>query len=259
MSSSREEKIRPSSPGPRLVAAPNTTPATTGRHVRVALVERFAMVVDTFEVALRRTCEPIPVLVHAGMLPAEIGSEIRAVRPAIAMLGLDGVCADRDLPLEELGAAGIVTIVLTEGRQEARLGRLLDRGAEAVLGTDLTLRQVVAVISRSIAGEPVMEPTEVARLRSAPREITDSEPESATALSLLTAREAEILRALMAGQCPPQIARRGCVSEATVRTQIRSILKKLDVCSQLAAVAIAYRAGWAPEGPSDPSWRRDAS
>jgi DNA-binding CsgD family transcriptional regulator len=38
------------------------------------------------------------------------------------------------------------------------------------------------------------------------------------------------------------------VSLATVRTQIRGILNKLGVTSQLAAVALARRAGW-PEPP----------
>ena len=34
------------------------------------------------------------------------------------------------------------------------------------------------------------------------------------------------------------------VSEATLRTQVKSILAKLGVSSQLAAVAIAHQAEW---------------
>ncbi len=36
------------------------------------------------------------------------------------------------------------------------------------------------------------------------------------------------------------------VSEATVRSQIRSVLTKLGVNSQLEAVALAWRMGWVP-------------
>ena len=36
------------------------------------------------------------------------------------------------------------------------------------------------------------------------------------------------------------------VSEATVRTQVKSILAKLDVTSQLAAVGAAHQASWSP-------------
>ena len=42
------------------------------------------------------------------------------------------------------------------------------------------------------------------------------------------------------------IARACFVSEATVRTQVRSILTKLEVSSQIAAVGLAYTADWRP-------------
>jgi two-component system nitrate/nitrite response regulator NarL len=40
------------------------------------------------------------------------------------------------------------------------------------------------------------------------------------------------------------------VSEATLRTQVKSILAKLEVTSQLAAVAVAHQAQWQPPGQS---------
>ena len=44
-----------------------------------------------------------------------------------------------------------------------------------------------------------------------------------------------------------EIAEQRVVSLATVRSQIRAILRKLEVTSQLAAVAMAHRAGWTGE------------
>ena len=42
------------------------------------------------------------------------------------------------------------------------------------------------------------------------------------------------------------IAKDHNVSLATIRTQIRGVLQKLGVKSQLAAVAVAIRADWQP-------------
>jgi hypothetical protein len=48
----------------------------------------------------------------------------------------------------------------------------------------------------------------------------------------------------MDGHAPEAIARRSSVSVLTVRSQIKAILQKLGVNSQLAAVSVAQRAGW---------------
>ena len=57
-------------------------------------------------------------------------------------------------------------------------------------------------------------------------------------LSRLSAREREVLELLAEGMRAAAIAEHFVVSMPTVRTQIRSILAKLDVSSQLEAVAL---------------------
>ena len=57
----------------------------------------------------------------------------------------------------------------------------------------------------------------------------------------LTHREREVLGALVDGHVVHDIAASDVVSEATVRTQVKSILAKLEVSSQLAAVGLARR------------------
>ena len=73
-------------------------------------------------------------------------------------------------------------------------------------------------------------------------------------LDLLSTREREVLADLMAGRSVREIAERKVVSEATVRTQVKAVLAKLEVGSQLAAVGLAHRVDWRP--PSEPSGRR---
>ena len=64
----------------------------------------------------------------------------------------------------------------------------------------------------------------------------------------LSEREGHVLAQLVAGRQVRQIAEAGSVSEATVRTQVKSVLSKLGVGSQLAAVSMAHRAGWRAPG-----------
>jgi two-component system, NarL family, nitrate/nitrite response regulator NarL len=81
----------------------------------------------------------------------------------------------------------------------------------------------------------------------------------------LTEREQVVLSELMEGNCAEDIAKAAIVSISTVRSQIKAILNKLGVNSQLAAVAMARRAGWSlelrPASPPKPSngRRRQAS
>jgi two-component system, NarL family, nitrate/nitrite response regulator NarL len=62
--------------------------------------------------------------------------------------------------------------------------------------------------------------------------------------AILTEREQVVLAELMEGHCAEEIANSAFVSISTVRSQIKAILQKLGVNSQLAAVALARRVGW---------------
>jgi DNA-binding NarL/FixJ family response regulator len=65
-------------------------------------------------------------------------------------------------------------------------------------------------------------------------------------LESLTPRERSVLAHLMLGRPVREIAQVSFVSEATVRTQVKSILAKLEVTSQLAAVGAAHLVEWRP-------------
>lgn len=71
-----------------------------------------------------------------------------------------------------------------------------------------------------------------------------------TGLETLTVREGQVLEALSVGRRPSEIAADRFVSITTVRNQVQSILTKLNVHSQLEAVALAHRVGW-PAGAFD--------
>jgi DNA-binding NarL/FixJ family response regulator len=63
----------------------------------------------------------------------------------------------------------------------------------------------------------------------------------AARLRLLTRREKAVLDALASGLTPAAMAAQSHNSTATIRNQIHSILTKLEVNSQVEAIAIAHR------------------
>jgi DNA-binding CsgD family transcriptional regulator len=65
-----------------------------------------------------------------------------------------------------------------------------------------------------------------------------------TKLKWLTKRERMVLRYLMEGLSAEDISKLEYLSLATVRTYIRNILIKLNVNTQLQAVAYAYQQCW---------------
>jgi PAS domain S-box-containing protein len=63
-------------------------------------------------------------------------------------------------------------------------------------------------------------------------------------VSPLTAREREIVVLLSNGFAALNIAAKLNLSHATVRNHIQNILRKLEVHSQVEAIAVAFRRGW---------------
>lgn len=72
----------------------------------------------------------------------------------------------------------------------------------------------------------------------------------------LSPREQIVLMKLMQGATARQICEQDCVSIATVRSQIHSVISKLGVSTQLAAVVLAFQSGWPPK---DNGWTEERS
>jgi DNA-binding NarL/FixJ family response regulator len=150
-------------------------------------------------------------------------------------------------PLSE----GRAVVVLTAERDQARWGECLLAGAVGVLPKSSPLEDVVTAVSLAARGEAVLTDAQrISWLRAA--EHQRAQTESALApFRRLTPREEEVLAALVDGEPAVAIAERATVSEATVRSHIRSVLSKLGVGSQLQAVAKARRAGWSGAKPAN--------
>ena len=99
---------------------------------------------------------------------------------------------------------------------------------------DVLLRTIVT----AARGEAVMTEIEHREWVDRHRQYLARERELSRRLARLSRREREVLELLTEGLRAAGIAERLVVSMPTVRTQIRSILTKLEVSSQLEAVAL---------------------
>ena len=219
--------------------------ATRADH-RVLIIDDHALFAEALELALslegydaRRLDLP-----EGGSMGTLRSLALKA-RPRTVFLDLDlGRFGDGTNLVAPLARAHINVVVLTASEDLGRWGGCMRVGARKVLPKSGALQQALATVRRLHQGLPVTSREELEMLLDAwSRERLVSD-DLRRRLDLLTPREREVLAALTEGRTVREIAERSVVSEATVRTQVKSILNKLDVSSQLAAVGMAHQVGW---------------
>ncbi len=145
-----------------------------------------------------------------------------------------------------LVGAGHRVAVISGASDNPALGDCVDAGAEAVMCESSNLNELATLMHELSQEGPVQSPVDLDGLRTRAPAFGGGPAPLRRRLAGLTNRESEILAALMAGRRAAAIARNDFVSLHTIRTQIRSMLRKLEVHSQVEAVALAHRAGWVP-------------
>ena len=216
--------------------------------IRTVIVEEKLLFAEALDIALSR--EGLDVTrVTPGLYrsTSTLLTAILRLRPTIALVDvdLDDTGLGRRL-VTPLCRSGVAVVAMTATADDARWGQCLRHGARAVLPMTCTMRDVVTTVRLVSAGRPAIERPERERL------VADYHREKAAiqvlrrSLDQLTNRERVVLGHLRDGLTVSEIAAYSCVSESTVRTQVKSILAKLGVTSQVAAVGAAHRAGWNP-------------
>ncbi len=156
-----------------------------------------------------------------------------------------------------LCATGATVVVLTAERRRPILAACLEAGAAGWINKDTDLDRFQATLSDAIAGRSIVGRTERADLLEQLRTERANALRDAARFNELTPREALVLSALADGLTADEIAQQHVVALSTVRSQIRSVLRKLGVRSQLAAVAIADAHRWLlPDHRDDTKDRR---
>jgi len=150
--------------------------------------------------------------------------------------------------------------VIDEADDVDRLNAWTAAGTSALIDSGEQLQQLLRTINRLLRSSCLQQ---TAQQSSASLALTHAagRPQD-TRLPLfadLTERERVVLAELMEGHCAEEIARAAFVSISTIRSQIKSILQKLGVSSQLAAVALARRAEWSLDNPTGNSPKPSSS
>jgi DNA-binding NarL/FixJ family response regulator len=221
-----------------------TAPQDTGAdETRLLLVDDHRLLGETLQAAL--TLSGFAVAVSPCTTAEEVLAEAEAVRPTLVVLDLEleGAGHGYDLigPLRALGAD---VLVLTGTTDRIDLARCLEVGALGVVSKALGFSGVLEEIRRAAHGEWVTPVNDRNQMLTELDVHRRQEERRRALLALLSPRERDVLRQIVEGYQAAAIARASFVSLATVRSQIRSILQKLDVSSQVAAVALARQHGW---------------
>jgi DNA-binding NarL/FixJ family response regulator len=191
---------------------------------------------------------------HAGCVVAVVPSPTLAgvlaavdeFRPNVALLDLYlGRGVGTSIPLiAPLTDSGVEVLVLTGATDVIMHAACIEAGATAVLSKVAEFESLLGAVVDVARHQRVQSPAERAEMLDRLRRARRAERDRLAPFQRLTRRECAVLDALMDGLSAAEIAEVAVVSLATVRSQIRAILQKLDVSSQLAAVALAHRAGW---------------
>jgi DNA-binding NarL/FixJ family response regulator len=221
------------------------------RPVRVTVVDDHVLFAESVALTLEAEgylVKRLDIATPPATLASVLAVALRSV-PRVVLLDLDlGRVGDGTRLIAPLTAAGASVVALTGSTDLADWGECLRQGAKTVLSKTCPLDEVLATIRNVCEGRPVMRNEERQALIETAVRDREKTREVQTRLDRLTRREKEVLGALMRGDQVREIARQRVVSEATVRTQIKSILGKLEMNSQIAAVGAAFRVGWRPPG-----------
>lgn len=215
------------------------------------LVDAHELVGWSLTLSLREAGEP------ASFCPARSVAELpdiaRRHGPGLLVLELrlgcdgDGDRIDGVALIAAMIERGWRVIVLTGTAGPEEVGAALDAGAFGWLPKTAPFRELLAKLRAVRAGRPIMSADRRRELVARHRRQTFERERHRAALDSLTPREFDVLTHLARGSRAHVIAARSSVSPSTVRAQIRAVLSKLEVRSQLEAVALYHEVAFRPD------------
>jgi DNA-binding NarL/FixJ family response regulator len=172
---------------------------------------------------------------------AEAVALAREARPDVMLMDirmpqLDGIAATRAIREDAASALPRIVVLTTFERDEA-VAAALRAGADGFLLKDATPDLILSAIRTVHEGTSVIAHRSTSELF---RTIARRRPE---AIAPLSVREKEVFLLAARGLGNAEIGRTAFISEATVKTHIRSILAKLGLATRVQLVAFAYENG----------------
>lgn len=206
-------------------------------HLRVAVASEQSLVCEAVRAALTERGMTVTLLHWAvDQVRSPRSAPTRRLDVGLMISDLDRWSRIRAVALL-MTSVRVPWVLLTGAERGPLWGAALEFGAAAVLSSDSPLVVVHDALVTAARGETLMAPAEAEALRSSWQELRLERQKLNERVRSLTPREREVLRLLYAGDSVAEIADIFEVSPTTVRSQVKAVLRKLDVNSQLAAVA----------------------
>jgi DNA-binding NarL/FixJ family response regulator len=181
---------------------------------------------------------------------------LREAAPILVLLDLDLDLGPRlgcgPALIGRLIEAGGRVVMMTGEAERHRVAACIEAGAAGLLLKTAGFAEFAAAVRRALDGEDLLRAGERDELLGELTRWRQANRDRLAPFTALTPREQAVLAGLVLGESAERIAARSSVSLYTIRSQIKSLLLKLGVSSQLSAVALARRASW-PPAPSDRS------
>jgi DNA-binding NarL/FixJ family response regulator len=186
----------------------------------------------------------------------EVVGEAGDVQEALAVLArtdVDVVLLDQDMPgLAAPEAVRLLKqhrphaeiIVLSEAADEERAFRAMEAGATGYILKDITPDNLVQAITKVSDGRTMTHPYITRKLIERFRVLMqERSSQNGGHLAGLTNRELGIVVEMAEGATDREIAKKACLGESTVKSHIRSILRKIGARNRTQAVAYLLRKG----------------
>jgi DNA-binding NarL/FixJ family response regulator len=167
----------------------------------------------------------------------------------IRMPGTDGLEATRRI-VADPELSGVRVIILTTYDADEHVFEAIRAGASGFLVKDTEPEDLISAIRVVARGDALLSPSVTRRLISSIAGRGPAQPVDASALSVLTDREREVLARVAAGMSNDEIAAVLFMSPLTAKTHVNRMMAKLGARDQAQLVVIAYETGLVRAGLS---------
>lgn len=216
---------------------------------RLVIVEDHGLFAETVGTALRAVGYEVE-LVDAR--ESDLVGNVKSYSPDLVLMDFDlGPGRDAVTMVSELTPQAPV-VMMTGVSDRIRLARCIRAGAVGIVEKGMSFDGLMESIEEAVQAGTLMSRHARDEYLRALREHEDERRERLAPFHQLSAREAYVLRGLCRGASVEEIAQESVVSISTIRTQVRAVLRKLDVSSQRAATALARASGWLDEDRDQP-------
>lgn len=217
--------------------------------IRVLLVDDEELVRSGLRLLL--AADPDIELVAEATDGAEAITLCRELRPEIVLLDLhmprvDGLTA---LPRLRAGGASPKVIVLTTFGEDRNVYLALRAGASAFLLKTSRAEDLRRAVHAVATGDQVVSPTIIDSLVQRFLEVPPAGYRD-DALAELSEREIEVLSHVARGLSNAEVGQRLYLSEATVKSHVNHLLRKLGLRDRVQATVLAYETGLVRPGAS---------